>query len=432
MFPFALGQERAEARPLTRSWLLLTLASLCVTAAFPLVGKTPLGDLSAHYSDHVRQSYTAWLFLHHGLDMYRLPLREAAVGIEYRQALQVWLDVPYVYPPGTFLLYLPLACVGQWVPLSRHAFGQLSILYLLGLTHLAFLLVLRMLERQPPGGRVLIGGLAWLVLMRLALQGQYDGVWLGFGALAIQRLGERRPARALGWVALAALLHYRAIILAPLGLVALLQAVRGVPWRRWPWATLGFVALVGATCVGTFLMMAQGAADGGAATPPLLSEPPGTSVWVVVLATAVAGALAWKGADLLVAGSVVLGGVLAFVDTLHWWHASMLLLVPLAVGEWRPPRWPRLVRVALVGWYTLLQMYAWGGNPLWLFKDVGRWWRGPDRSGELSLHPPPRPGTERGADPSQAPPATFLASEGRSSCPRSARRETDFPSTRAG
>jgi hypothetical protein len=363
----------ALGRP--RSQMPLLALSFVLTSVFPLWGKTPFADLSNKYTDHVRQTYATWVFLYRGLAMYWLPLGEAAAGIDYPQAIDQWLQVPYVYPPGAFAVFLPLACLGEWVPMSQHSFAQVGILYLLLLSHGALYVMLRTLAFQPAGGRRWVAVVAWLVLMRLGLNGQYDGVWLACGALAALRMGQGRPADALSWIALSALLHYRAILLAPLGFVALLEVVRGTPWRRWPWASFLFVAGVGGVCLWTFARMTPGAIDGGAATPSLLSDPWSVRVGLILLITLVAAAVALRGADALVASLVLLGGALAFIDTHHWWHAAMLLLVPLGVGALRAPRWPTLTRVTLVLWLSLLQHLAWGGNPLWLFGDATRYVR---------------------------------------------------------
>ncbi|RKH53746.1 hypothetical protein, partial [Corallococcus llansteffanensis] len=77
----------------------------------------------------------------------------------------------------------------------------------------------------------------------------------------------------------------------------------------------------------------------------------------------------------LVAASVGLGTVLAFIDTRHWWHASALLLIPLAVGVSRPARWPTAVRLGLVVWAGMLEVSVWHGSPLWLFRDLNRFLR---------------------------------------------------------
>lgn len=356
-----------------RRWLGLLALSFALAAVFPLWGRTPTAALTAHYTDHVRQPYVAWVALHRGLAVYDLPLAEAARGVDYPLPSAGWPQVPYVYPPGALVLFLPLALVGRLVPLSPHAFGQVGVLYTLLLAHLGLWAVLRALEGQPSGGRRWVGLLAWLVLLHLGLQGQYDGAWLACGALALDRLRHGRAGGALVCTALAALLSYRAVVLVPLGCVALLEAVRARPPRRWPWGVLAFVAAAGVVCVWTFARMAPGARAGGADTPSLL-EQPARAVGVALLTLGVGG-LVLRAADALALGGVVTGGVLAFVDTHHWWHAAMLLLVPLAVGAWRAPARPTLARVTLVAWASALQALAWGGHPLWLLRSIGRWWR---------------------------------------------------------
>jgi hypothetical protein len=119
--------------------------------------------------------------------------------------------------------------------------------------------------------------------------------------------------------------------------------------------------------------MAPLAARTEAATTSILGSP--GSVLGVLAASAVAAAIAWRGADGLVTASVGVGCVLAFVDTRHWWHAAMLLLVPLAVGVLRTPRWPTTVRLTLIAWMVILQVLVWHGNPLWLFRDLNRFAR---------------------------------------------------------
>ncbi|RKH61982.1 hypothetical protein, partial [Corallococcus llansteffanensis] len=288
------------ARHATARWRVLTLLSLALLSAIPLSGVTSLGTLQPGYTDHVRHPYVVWVGLHRGIEaLYTTSLGELREGISYRQPLDHWLDVPYVYPPGTLVLFLPLTLVGQWVPLSHQAFGQVCLLYLLLFAHVALYAVLRLLDGLPAGGRWAVGSLCWLVLMRLALNGQYDGAWLVCGVLALGALAKERPVTALRWVALAALLHYRAFILAAVGVVALAQVVRGRPVREWPWATLLGVAAVGIVCVRTFLWMAPLAAQTDAATPSILGEP--RTVALVLGLSVAAFVLAWRGAGGLVA-----------------------------------------------------------------------------------------------------------------------------------
>ncbi|NNB85880.1 hypothetical protein [Corallococcus exiguus] len=355
-------------------WGLLALLSLLVLCAVPLSGVTSRGTLKEGYTDHVRHPYVVWVGLHSGLQaLYTAPLGELREGVPYRQAIDQWLEVPYVYPPGALVLFLPLALVGEWVPMSPQAFGQVCLLYLLAFAHVALYAALRLLDGLPSGGRWAVGGLCWLVLMRLALYGQYDGAWLVCGVLALAALAKDRPVVALRWLALAALLHYRALILVAVGVVALWRVVHGRPVRQWPWGTLLGVAAAGALCVRTFLWMAPLAAQTDAATPSILGEP-GTLALVMGLSAAVL-ALSWRGSDGLVTASVGLGVLLAVIDTRHWWHASALLLVPLCVGVLRAPRWPTAVRLGLVVWAGVLEMAVWYGNPLWLFRDLNRFLR---------------------------------------------------------
>jgi hypothetical protein len=365
--PPARGNRRALAA--------VAAASFAAAALVPLTNAGPYGDLGHFYTDHIHHSFATWVFLVRGLDAYRLPLAEAGRGVSFPQRIDVWGNMPVNYPPGMFAVFLPLALVGKAVPMSRLAFGRLAILWMLLVAHLAFYAVLLALDALPPGGRTAVAAIAWMLLVRLGLQGFYDPAFLGCGAMAIRALTLRRPERALRWLAGAALLHYRAVALVPVGAVALWQAFRVRPARRWPWADLALVVAAGTATVATFALMYPLAASLLATMPPTLARlHAGPRFWTVVAASLLAASAAWRLAGWLVAALVLVALGVALTDISFWWHGAVLLFAPLAVGAVRQGRLS-LARGLLVGWLLLMQPLGFDQAPSDLFIDFARQYR---------------------------------------------------------
>jgi len=358
-----------------RALAAVAAASFAATALVPLTNAGPNGDLAHYYTDHLHHPFATWVFLSRGLDVYRLPLSEAGRGVAFPQRIDAWGNMPVNYPPGVFAVFLPLAAVGRAIPMSRLAFGRLGVLWLLLLAHLAFYAVLLALEALPPGGRAAVAAIAWMILVRLGLQGFYDSVFLGCGAMAIRALALRRPASALRWLAAAALLHYRAVALAPAGAVAAWQAVRGVAPRRWPWADLALAGAASAVSAFTFALQYPVTARFLATMPPALAWSHGAAFWTVVAASLLAAVAAWWLADGLVAALVLASLGLALVDAYHaWWHGAALLAAPLAVGTLRAAR-PSLARGLLLGWLLVVHPLGFDQAPSDLFVDFAKQYR---------------------------------------------------------
>jgi len=367
--------SRPRARPSRRVLGAVLACSLVLTALVPLTNAGPYGDLSQAYTDHLHHAHATWVFLRRGLDAYRLPLEESSRGVTFPQACGAWPQMPVNYPPGMFAVFLPLALAGRFVPMSQETFGRVGILWLLVLAHLALGAVFLLLSELPSGGRAVVGVLAWIYFVRLALQGFYDVAFLGAGALALRELHRRRPAPALAWVAAAALLHYRAVVLFPVGVAAAWMAVRGRPPREWPWRSLALVAGSGAAVVYTFLLMWPVADRYLSTLPPSLAAVgAGPRFWAVVAASAgVAVACLWL-ADWLVAGLVLSAMAIALTDIYDWWHGAVLLFAPMAVGVLRAGA-ASSARAVLVGWLLLMQPLGFDQTPSDLFRDFATRYR---------------------------------------------------------
>src|SRR5688500_5959852 len=79
----------------------------------PWFSPSSTADLSSRYTDHLRHSYAVHVFLAKGFAVYRLPFGEAAQGVESRHPGLYWGHVPYAYPLGAMVLFLPLAFASE-------------------------------------------------------------------------------------------------------------------------------------------------------------------------------------------------------------------------------------------------------------------------------------------------------------------------------
>jgi hypothetical protein len=245
---------------------------------------------------------------------------------------------------------------------------------MLVVAHLAMLAMFLLLADLAPGARAVIGMIAWVYLIRLALQGFYDPAFLGAGAMALREVHRRRPGAALLWLACAGMLHFRAVALAPVGIAAIWQALRE-PRERRPWGAIALVTAAGVVVVGTFLLqwpVTKGYLD--TLHPSLGVIGQGARFWAVVVASGAAAAAAWWYGGPLVAGLVLSALGLALTDIYDWWHGAVLLFAPLAVGV-LGARAASTARAVLIGWLLLMQPLGFDQTPSDLFLDFAKHYR---------------------------------------------------------
>ena len=383
-----------------RHWCVaLGVLSFLVTLPVPLLSRSQFADLTNHYTDHLHHSFATWAFLHRGLDLYRLPFGIAVSGIHFAHAYVSWPQMPMAYPPGVFLVFLPLAILGEYVPMSQRAFAATAIVYMLVMAHAAIVACWAALAAARPGARLIVGVLAWMVLIRLGLNGFFDVIWIGCGAMMVRSITRGRYAVALRWFTVAVLLHFRAAVLAPLAVAALTLGIRGKPSIAWPRAEIVAAYAACAISVAAFLLMYPATHAYRDAAMPLSHFVHTRVFWTVIVLGALAASSVFALSETIAAATIVLGSICAIIDLIgylgFWHHASLALIAPLSVGaisgstslsesshlrrlRLRPPPDASVARQIAVLWILTLEALVWsgsGGAPTGLFQDFCRYYR---------------------------------------------------------
>ncbi len=356
-----------RAIPARSALVAICCASLALSLSVPILTRSPFGDLGS-YTDHLRHTFSSWIFIHEGFEVYRTPYGQFGARIPYKHQTRDWAEVPYIYPPGTLILFLPPAVLGQLVSMSDATFSRFVIGYVLVIAHLAIWATFLALLVLPPGLRWGVGVLCWLILVRAGLNGIYDPAWVGCGAMMLGALARRRWASGLCWFTGAALLHYRAVVLIPFAVIAFRELVRGRSVSQWPWRALvpiGFGCLASLTC----FAMSSHWKDMFRDVPSLLSTPSDPLFAVAIIATLLGAAMAIRAADRSLTAAVLTIGALAVIDSRHWWHATVVLVPPLALGALKGPPQLFALRVGFIAWALVMQR-VWNGMPLGLFKQL--------------------------------------------------------------
>ena len=340
-------------------------------AWIPLLNSSPMGDLSHWYSDHIHHSFATWVALKKGTAIYTQPFSAIWTDTGWPYPVNAWGNMPgFAYPPGVAMIFLPLVAIGKTQLLSMHGFGVLSILMMLAFAGLAFHNIVRLLEMGTGEGRMAIGILAGLLLAHIGLQGFYDSTFVACGALMIMALKKERPDRALLWFGVAMLLHYRAVVLAPLGLLSWLNATRGIEPRAWPWRPLSFVLGSAVIALWTFLLMYPTTAPFRAQAVRVLNTP--NAQLLIVAVSFLLAILLVAFHEYLALGTLATVFILTEVEVQnYWWHGIIIVFVPLTIGLHKNAILHRLglLRAAALVWCLVVHPVVWRDHPGVVFTE---------------------------------------------------------------
>ena len=247
--------------------LVLTIASLVVwSSLYLLLGPShPYGDLSnGNYTDHFSHMNTARLFTHAGTQIWTQPLEDSVVPITPGQSAALprdltpeggqrypvftvpgwptdkpfvssWSAFPRFHPPGDMVLTAPVTILYSFTDLSFSDANRLLILSFLALAHISIFVLLKFWHpfdgMRPVGLLVLF--IVYLELVHWSLEGFYEGVIVAPLVLSANYLAQRKGLQAIAMFTLAAVLHFRAYLLAPLAVYGAWLVVRHRQWRTW-------------------------------------------------------------------------------------------------------------------------------------------------------------------------------------------------------
>lgn len=260
-----------------------------------------------------------------GLAVYRTPYGEL-IGAQGLEGLHSGLfpERTAPYPPLAILVHWPWAWLERAGALSPGV-AHRGVVWLWTLVALAACaVVVCLLKGLPLPAQAWAVALAVPLLVGIGINGFIDAGYLLCGALACLSWKQERRVLAVWCLALAAALHFRAVVFAPLGAVVLWQ-LRGS--RR----HLVAAALVVPTLIAAAAL--AGTLDTIPAHNPVhfshLKAP-------LLLFTLISGALAtflWKKDERLCAATVAAAFALAVLERSHgWWHAGALLAPGLVLA----------------------------------------------------------------------------------------------------
>jgi len=347
--------------------------------ALPWLSPSSTADLSSSHTDHLRHAYAVRVFWARGLDLYRLPFGEAARGVAGRHPGLYWEHVPYAYPPGALLLFLPVSAASEaWVE-AHLTHARWLVTFTTGLALLAWFALLCLLfsgaqTRVELAVAAMFAAFAFPALMRAGLEGFYDPAWFAVGVAAIIALQRKSFEAALGLCALAVSIHLRAAALAPVAGMAFFGLLQTRGRRAWLHPAVLFAAVVGVIAVYVFTAADRFAPEFRGGKLALYSQPLPLVICTAVTVGA-AGLCLWRRKPLAAAALFVVWG-LALGDLRAWWHASMAL-IPLLLFFCRGANGQPLgrtdgwVAIALVVWAVQFQRFAWGGRAWDLLPAIG-------------------------------------------------------------
>ncbi len=309
------------------------LAALVVLPllAVPWLTRSETADLSGQYTDHLRHARAARLFLDRGLTLHTQPL-----GDEGRY----WTNVPYAYPPGALLLFLPFSSAN----------ARALVTFTTVLAGLAWAAVLAALFRREVVVSTAVAAFAFLMLMRTGLEGFYDSAWVGLGVLAILALERKAFHATLAFCVAAALLHLRAATLAPIAGVAFLALKDRRAW-------IPVLTAVAALDLWVFFGALPYADTLRGGMAPLYAQP--VPLLVSTVLSLAAAAVCFRQGHRLAAACIGVVFLIALADNRAWWHASVTL-IPLVLFAAR--RGHPATAAFLILWAIQLQRFAWGGR----------------------------------------------------------------------
>ncbi len=286
------------------------------------------GDVCNHYTDHLRHQSESLALLRHGFDVYRRPYSEVTAGLELPCGVHDGLfpERTAPYPPLGILSHWPFALIeanGFVSPQRAHG------LLVLAWSAVAWLGVVLALWLSRRSGRTAQVGFLFVfapLMLGMGANGFYDVLFVTAALVSVALARAGYTGSALVATALSGSLHFRALSLAPLGLVWLRDLWRdrkaASALRVWPALALALALLLPAAL--SAAVVSQTLDTIPAHNPVHVSKALNAALFTG-LSLLTFGALLWARAP-FTALSLLTALAAMLSDRAHgWWHAAVLL-----------------------------------------------------------------------------------------------------------
>jgi hypothetical protein len=361
----------------------LAISALVLSLVVILVPGSPTASIGRFATDHYSHYCASILAWHRGLAVYTTPVRltcekSSPESRAFAEQLQLdpdnvcdlperagerplvinWSDMPRPYPPGALLYAAPEAALYAHTGLSVRNINRITIVKHLLAGHLLVYVLLAMLfggedddeRRRWRSVAFFIAPFVYFTVIPYAMAGFYDSIAIVCVCWAIARLEREEPVAALGFLSLAAFLHFRAIWYVPLGVLAVAR-LRTAPWRtRRSIAILAGSAVLLAAAGLSLLLVGPYLTLFPANNPVLVSTLGNLTpaqLDIIAMVVVIAGYLAWERQWLLLVQMMWIVVVIALTVQAQRWH-PMFLLPLLALARWKHARGPTIVAIVLL------------------------------------------------------------------------------------
>ncbi len=229
--------------------IVLTILIICTIEI--VVNPSNTGTLEHFYTDHMREEWTAWCFLQLGFKEFYTPVKVIARECKSLHPHPFWAMNPVDRPLGCILVFLPFGILSNLGILPDVVVHKLEIFVITLQAVGAIYLVLKHIKNRF----VKIMYLTFLspYIIHWALNGIYDSAVLFFVILGLLAYERGRYRLSLLSLTYAIVLHYRAIMYAPLVLGSILKLVRRRGIKALFLGLVCIVAIVVCTIVPAYL-----------------------------------------------------------------------------------------------------------------------------------------------------------------------------------
>lgn len=360
-----------------RGWALAIAGGLLWLAVVAWRGSERHGDICNHYTDHLRHQSESLALLEHGFDIYRRPYSEVTAGLSLPCGVHDGLfpERTAPYPPLGVLAHWPFAFIEAKGVVSPQRAHMLLVLAWSAIAWLGAVLGAVLFKSH---GRIALGGFLLVfapLMLGMGANGFYDVLFVAAALLSVALARAGHTGFALVATAVSGALHFRALSLAPLGLLWLRDLWRerghGRAQGLRTWAPLAAAVVLLVPAALAAVVVSQTLDTIPAHNPVHVSKKLNAALFSA-LSLGTFGVLLWARVP-FTALSLLTALAAMLSDRAHgWWHAAVLLApAVLLLAEGAPSSDPRRHRVA----WLAVWAYAIAGGYLAFRHPLSPYWQ---------------------------------------------------------